>query len=307
MSLSKAFLAVLLLFVLQAGMFSGSGAHAAADATPGILQSTAQDDYLPTTFTNLSKLYWAIGKLSVGDNQAIDNFLRINECDLYMQYYQDDFEWNKIRQVTRDYIMKSLTLFPTRYEAIVPIYLDRYDEEHQRFNLAAESTYKDTRNIEVILNAKGKTCGMEGEIDLYPRNVILLLDRPLSVYAIPVTADIAKLYLERARRQYEKLPRHFQTGSYERVAYLRLKVKIIQYKATVSGRSGTKLASVVAQYEGYDVYADENKTMPLYSYTVDRKKSRHLRDSEQGGADDQTNPDTDADSGTAGSESAVAR
>lgn len=94
-----------------------------------------EDEYQIITLRSLSKLYWAIGKFDLTDTRAVSNYLLINECDLYTQYYNDDLEWRKVQEAARDYLSKNMSHFSTKFEMVVPITLDRYDIENQKFML----------------------------------------------------------------------------------------------------------------------------------------------------------------------------
>jgi len=92
-----------------------------------------KDEYILGTYLELTKLYWTLNKFDINDNQAIENFLIITECDLYKRYHDNEFEWTQIIEDTRKYIANNLPMWPTTYEIIIPLYLDRYDIENKIF------------------------------------------------------------------------------------------------------------------------------------------------------------------------------
>ncbi len=70
-----------------------------------------KDDYAGANYAtpnmqNLSKLYWRLGVFNPDDKKIIDNYLIINECDVYRNFYRDDFEWANVRDATRDMLME---------------------------------------------------------------------------------------------------------------------------------------------------------------------------------------------------------
>ena len=263
----------ILVFAIGAFLMTGPALHARAQATPQApsekTDETPADGYMPATLPNISKLYWAVGKLRIDDNTAIDHYMRINECDIYTKYFHDDFEWSDIRKAAREDILQKHASFPTHFEVTVPLEVGRYNDETKRFELAPESKHAGTRNIEVVANKNNEdVCGTEAEIEGYPRNIILVLNRPVFLVDIPVEPDVARLYLERSRKNYEGLPPDQQLAAYKRTAFLRLKVKATQYRDTVRGRSGAALAAILANYDGYEIYADSSREMLLYSYST---------------------------------------
>ncbi len=243
-----------------------------------------EDEYVPPDVENLSKLYWAIGKLDIEEDDLLDSYLMINECNLYLQNYHDDFEWKKIRKATREHILNNMNEFPTRLELIVPISLDRYDIENEVFELSSDSRIAGLRRLDFAMNneAYKETCGRKGEIYEYPPNLIIVLNRPLVVEKVPMKPELAHLFLEDSKIAYDNLPLKLQVRKYERMAFLRLKVRITQYKNTLRVRGGELRAVVFGRLDGYEVYADEKKLKPLYYKDLREKRFRRLRKKSDG-------------------------
>ncbi len=53
-----------------------------------------------------------------------------------------------------------------------------------------------------------------------------------------------------------------------RPAYLRLKVRVIQFKQIMTISAGIRHAAMFAQLEGYEIYADTDKQKLLYKYDI---------------------------------------
>ena len=242
-----------------------------------------KDEYIEPSFQNLSKMYWAIGKLDIKDDDAIDNYLLINECDLYLQYYNNDFAWQNIREVTRDHILKSMGQISTKFELLAPIILGRYDVENEEFGVERDSQLMAVRNIDFNSDDYGYnfTCTEAGEIKDYPLNLIVILNRPLTLEKVPVKKELAELYLNETQIPYDSLSKQERISKYKRTAYIRLKIRITQYKGTTVGPSGSLKAVVFGNLEGYEVYADSAKLKPLYSVHIKNKSSRRHLDRER--------------------------
>ncbi len=241
---------------------------------------TADDDgYVTPTLENLSRLYWSIGKLDIDNDEHINNYLVINECELYLRYFHNDFEWKKIQDATRDHILKTMGKFYTTVEILSPIYLERYNSEKEYFELTEDSKIVGTRRLDFAQNIRAhkELCTVTGNIDGYPDNMIIILSRPFVLEKVPVKRELAQLYLEDAKRFYESLPPRLQMQRYERMAFLRLKVKVTQYKNTITVIRGEKRAVVFGQLEGYEIYADQDKMKPLYSKDTTGIRFKRLR------------------------------
>ena len=236
------------------------------------------DEYNDGSFLMLSKMYWAIDKLDIEDNEAIDNYLLINECMLYNQFYHNDFEWDKIREATRTHIKKTMKNFPTTIEIIMPIELARYDVDKKEFIVSEESRIMGMRRLDFSNNPFNReTCNVSGEIKHYPKNIILVLNRPFALDRVPVRPEIAEMYLEDARQEVASLSAKVQMDAYKRKAFLRLKIRISRYKETVRSIGGDLRAVVFGKIEGIEVYADDDKMKPMYISKLQDKRLRHFR------------------------------
>lgn len=239
----------------------------------------AKDKYTDPNFENLSKLMWALSVHQLSDNNAIDNYLRINECELYKRFYNNDLEWEKIRNATRSYINKNIAEFPTHFEIIIPIYLGRYNAEEQYFLLSDASKLNGTRRLFIRTNKREKICEIFYDIKGYPLHLILNFMRPITLSNVPVDRQLAELYMEESRVAFEKLPPRAQLKAYERIAYMRAKVKITGFKEFENengGRAGVR-ASVLAQLEGIEIYADKAMQKPIFKKDIKRKSMRQQR------------------------------
>lgn len=263
-------------------LFALMPAHNAAWGQNG---DNAEEEYHLTTFRNLSQLYWKIGMHSINDNMAIDNYMRINECPIYLDYYQNEFEWRRIRDAARKSIKQKIENdeFPQRFEIIRPIYLGKYNYEDEYFELKNSSKMNNITRVEVVTNTVQEICGRKREIEGYPVNIILILSPPLELTKLPVERELAKLYLDRVLRDYEALPDNVKKRYKDiRPAYLRLKVKILQYKETIhvgtrTDPAGNERAVVFGHLEGFEVYADEELEMPLFYKKVEFKRARRYK------------------------------
>jgi hypothetical protein len=232
------------------------------------------DGYVRATYDNLSKLYWALNMLKPDDDTAIDNFLLINECELYQQYYHNDFEWVKIRQAAREKIKKELPTYPIKFEIMIPIELGRYDLDKQQFDITPETKIIDMRKLDFSDNTiYHPTCNIVGEIDEYPHNIIVTLNRAFSIEHVPVEPQIAQMYLDEAKEKVSLLSAQAQVFAYRRVAFLRLKVHMTKYKETVMSTASDLRAVVFATIDGVEVYADSRKLKPMYMSTTTTKRA----------------------------------
>jgi hypothetical protein len=232
------------------------------------------DVYQKTTLTNFSKMYWGLGMLDLKDDDAIEQFLEINDCGIYDKYVHNDFEWAKIKQATRKMLSKTMALFPTRYEIMVPIDIGQYDQEKAEFLVAPDSAMINVKRMDIAPNMGVQICGSMDEIKNYPRNLILTLIRPFTFKVIPASAELAELYINSTQEIYNGMSAKNAVEAYKREGFLRLKVRIIQYVETIDIHDRWR-AVVIGTIEGYEVYADRDRLKLLYEKDMTKENLHH--------------------------------
>lgn len=229
------------------------------------------ETYDKPTYTNLSKLYWTLGILDPDkDIDAIDNFVKINDCQVYLDYFQDDFEWKKIRKLTKERIIKDRANWPRRYELLVPIELGRYNFEKKSFPVLSDFIREGARRITTGYNStQTDICGSR-RIGKYPRDIVLNLSRPILIEEIPIEPDLAQDYLIRTKITNTEAFRDkdpvVRERKYERMAYVRIRVRLIKFidfsKVTTEGEL---YPIIFASTESYDVFEDQSMKKILFS------------------------------------------
>lgn len=247
--------------------------------------------YVSGNTVNFSRLYWSLGKFELDDDEAIDYFIRINDCNLYKRYFYDEFEWNRIQEATRTYIKTNLTNFPTRFEIVRPIEFSRYNVEEAYFQLEEEFIADEVKRIDFFshdVRADDSECADYRMYDVYPVDIMLELTRPFSFEYVPVENDLARLYLDEIERAFEDAHFKFKKLHYKRLAYMKLKVEISQFKGTkVAALSeGGSKAIVYGRINGVEIYADSALTKPLYYENMSQKRKRRLAKSRRNTEDE---------------------
>jgi len=230
------------------------------------------DEYVPATIENLSKLYWALGVFDWSDVLALDQYMMINECPLYHQYYRDDFALKELRDVMRESIRMITPQFPRKLEVILRIGLERYDHGTERFQLSSATQFIGSKRVEFSGTSFSTICGQTNVTNNYPSNFIVNLPQPFTLTEISVPVDIARAYMESIQKQTSHLSTDdMRISSLGRRAFLRLKISITQFKEYSSGFNNERLISFLGTIDGYEVFADENQEMLLYNEFVERR------------------------------------
>lgn len=225
--------------------------------------------YEKPTLQELSRLYWSLSALEPENDAHIDNYLLINECDIYKEYRNNEFEWVKIREATRQYLKENYKNFTRRIEFMQPLYLEEYDLERNVFKIVEEYRRPSSRRMEVLTSKHAEpVCGIYGELEGYPKGMVVELTRPFGFTEIPVERDTAKEYITEKLEQFNKLPDHMQTRkkfAESRDAYIWLQVRIFGFKERTRMPEGYALNSVFAVLEGMEIYGDRERRKILHS------------------------------------------
>ncbi len=234
--------------------------------------------YEEITVKSLSHLFWALSKLDIKNQVHIDNFMLINECDIYKDYYSHDFEWREIRKSGAAFIEDNKDLFPLRFEFMQPLKVTDYDFEKEGFDVAEKYKIYSTRRFEVFAtNLTESICGKQGNIAGYPRGLVVEFSRPFNLTFLPVNRELADIYISNKLKYFQELPAHQQNEQFMhegRDIYLVMKVKFFASRGEARTREGVGLGNVLAVLEGYEIYGDIERKMLLYSESFRSRKRK---------------------------------
>lgn len=231
-----------------------------------VIEDKYAGEYVEATLQNISKLYWKKDALKITNNKAIDNFLLINECDIHEKFYKDDFEWQRVRSAAKDMIAENKESFPNKFKMVVPIDLGRYDMMRKGFPLINKTAFKDLRRVEIGGNSNSKSvCGHERAIEHYPRNLILILNKPFSYEFVELDEHIAQAFIIRKKYGKTDIPKELQNKTYDRLAFARIRITFSDYQGETRGRDNFPLGIMFGRLDGIDVFEDANEKRMLTS------------------------------------------
>ena len=250
-----------------------------------------QHIYESPNIKTFSYLHWSASILDIKDDENIDFFLKITECELYKRFRADEFEWARIRDATRDYIEENKLDFPVRYEIVIPLKMGEYNKEKSYFELNTENAVKSVRLVEMMATDIffRDICGDESrDIGNYYRGFILELSRPFSLQVVPAENDTAQRIITEKNKQYQDYlktihnPHFSQSELFKlREAYAFVYVKIFTYKGQYPERTneGYYLGQLLGVVDGYEIFEDITRKKLLYSRSYITKRD-HEKESE---------------------------
>ena len=222
-------------------------------------------------FKAISHLYWALGYHKIENIKAVDQYMIINECDMYTNFSPDELEWKEIRTATQRFLTKNKGDFPTRFEFEIPLKLGDYDKKRQTFNILKEYQIASSRRFEFLVKDFNMNLCFPGFMaqSIYPTNLIVEYSRPVRIIGIPMSEESANAYIKGRRRfmieKYDKDYHSAQLLKNLRNAYLVMKVKFFTHGKLTPGRRGQDALQLMGVLEGYDIYESINKQNLMYS------------------------------------------
>ena len=239
--------------------------------------------YETPTSAALSHLFWGINMYKTEDDEAVDEFMRINECDIYKSFYGDELEWRSIRDATREFLRENKEDFPTRFEFVLPLKLQDYSEKRKAFEISELFKISSLRRFELFSTdyRRVKKCTRDHMLTRgYPRGLVLEFSRPFSLTHVPVAQQRAYDYIKRKLQDMKSYPERHQSKKlmYDlRTAFLVLKVKIFTYgKLLGLNNLDVPMVQMMGVLEGYEIYEDINKEHLFYAqnYVTNQNKGK---------------------------------
>ena len=216
--------------------------------------------YMQMSYQNLYKLAWGHDAFGIDNVDALNAFLMITECNLYRKFFQNEFEWEKIRIATKDYLKNAQGKAPRYYEYVQPIHMGRYDYALQGFPLIDSNNFKAQKNFQFASFRSGETeCGeMDIDYDVYPATAVLSVSSPLNLSFIRVPHNLAQKYIEWRAKQGN-------LDETRRQAYIRYRIRIDGYDGIKQFASGVNAFNFHGKLMRLDVFADKDLMLPLYN------------------------------------------
>lgn len=244
-------------------------------------EAVSWDEYIPPTYPDISKLYWRLGKFNINDDDAIDKFITINECQIYQDYSYNEIEWSKVREMMKKVIEKEIDNFPSHFYTLEKIELGQYHEDKRYFDIEPQYAIENVKKIQIAQFPKNEeVCGtvrvakMEG----YPADLAVNVMRPMSFRKVPMSHEMALYYLKLVDEKFDQLSDRERASRYKRDVYLRSYFSLYSYEGTEKHPvKKTDIASVMGHLDRIEVYADRDLTKLLYKKDVSRAGPRGSR------------------------------
>lgn len=229
-----------------------------ADPTEDITLSIGSTN--PITFQRasiqaLSRSYIKLTGVDLSDDQLIDSFSIINYCDIYAQYFGDEFSWRNAREAFRRVIQRELESYPEDIYLLGSINIGRYDFEKKAFTLSDDSKFDRTGQFRFV--DRNFACGRAAVTQL-PLFYTFMLTNPITLDRIPVTEQKA-FNITRIMEQQQNV---------DRKIYVTFFLRINDFTSQRGGDGTTNTrANVRATLLSMRFYLDRQRKIMIYEYT----------------------------------------
>lgn len=210
--------------------------------------------YHPATYASMSALLWRFNVHDINDNNALGEFIIINNCDIYAPYVNDDFAWSRILESKKRQIQYFPQLINQRFVFSDVIQLSRFDFQRNIFHLASESIMKNMGIMSVFnmhnYDLSYCTAPYQKDLELHPKQISLRLENPISIESFPIDP-----------RGAEKLIEEFiETDNKDRKMFSRLFIKVTAVDDHDIKGSVRDFVTYVGFLERFEIYSDIEMT-----------------------------------------------
>ena len=239
----------------------------------GILNSVVfkGEEYKRSNYENMSHVFWLFDMPDLNNNEDVDIFLQINECDLFKKYYGDEFEWGPLREVMRDFLKKNKETFSRKLYFDLPIQVGKYNVENGHFGVESKNFASAERDFFPHPSYVGWNkdfCGfrrMDNRLKkVYPREALFRFIRPISIPHIKVEEEIAKeLVKQWKEEEIEK-----------RYLAIRLYITITKFMGFQDFHNQKSIPIYLSYINGYEIYEDLEMDHLLYTKSYLKKTKK---------------------------------
>ncbi|MDX9689068.1 MAG: DUF4852 domain-containing protein [Proteobacteria bacterium] len=234
--------------------------------------------FVKPTFENILETMIRFRAVDYNDDALVDMYARTRNCSLYLKSYDNEFEWEKVRNEIRKTLEEKAHSLPVGYTYDTTMQLDRYDFRRGIYPFHGKGRSLEANTFSIDLQKEAE-CGREKSRP-YPTKIKFLLAEPLSLVGLELSEKEGRLLFERM----EKL------GNRDHLIFPRFKFRV-RFVATLIPRKkimeemremkwkGMLLGDIsVAQsvedstaiidvdLDSIDYYEDKARTRLIYTY-----------------------------------------
>lgn len=192
---------------------SGSTASTAANNTASSSTNPSAntnmgESFARPTYQELTHAMIMLGGMDISEPKVTEEYAKLMYCDLWRQSHNNDFEWQRIRDLVVSRAQAKKDYFRIQYQMEGPIYLGKYDFNTQDFPLTPETALNRVGSMVLMeydahslrqAQEKGlkPLCDDSGLSSIFPRSYVLMMNQPFTFDRLKISKDDAKQLLDK--------------------------------------------------------------------------------------------------------------
>ncbi len=220
----------------------------------------AGEAYVEADLKELLQTFVMLDGVNIKDPEILGHYASIFYCPLFKEKFENDFEWNTLREQISSRLLLKKEHYRSLYEVTGVVYLGRYNFDTQDFPLAGESRMFNVGSMVMVQGRYPNNCKIERRVAivLFPMIYMLYLKQPFTLDRLKISMDEAEALLK--RMELEK--------NAERKLFIRFRSKIQSlYAGKMVDTSVT--AGFLGELTAVDIFFDREMTQLVTSIPID--------------------------------------
>jgi len=229
------------------------------------------DDYAEPTLENFAHTLMRFKAIDMMNDALLDDYAMITDCEIYENFYSNDFKWSQVRSFMRDSIKMKSDTFPDKYYYEAELQLDRYDFKSKNFRFTDNTAVKGVNTFRFnFVNRTGQPRCYGRNLENFPSSYEIVIGAPVTIGGLPFSEEDANLllrYLEESKNIYRIIYVRFYMTVNHIEPLRKSELKSGSQKYIQPGVTGDEGMRVEARLDSVKFYADPAMSKLIYSYS----------------------------------------
>jgi hypothetical protein len=151
--------------------------------------------YLPPSWGDMLHAAVRFNALDLHDDNLIDEYAAVTDCEIYKFYFKDDFKWQEVRRRIRESAEMNSAHYPTHFYAQALLSLGRYDFDKKIFDFTPETAIHKVNLFDLYTYKSITICTDKVYPKYIPREFQALSSTSFTLTGIPLTPAEAQSLL----------------------------------------------------------------------------------------------------------------
>jgi len=204
------------------------------------------------TYVDVENMAWLMGARSLNNGEDINNYLMINECEMYREFRANEFEWKEIQDIAANSISLRMGRLEKSLTFVQPLEVYQYDFNRKGFPISENYVMQGHNEFHLMPEVSGKSeCTREISSWSYPSSVLFISKRPIFLSFIPVDFDLGREFSENVKPEFDR------ANDYVRTMYIKFTISFKAYnKLKIKPSLGGRVLEYLGTIEEYEVFLD---------------------------------------------------